>query len=114
MIAGVNVIAAATDEEATEQHRDVRRRRLERFLTVPRELTEEEAEQILSSPQGRQIAQMMHYTVAGTADRVKEYLDHFAAVAEADELMVVHPSPTLDQRLASLEILARAMDPVTT
>ena len=56
---------------------------------------------------------MMHYTAVGTGDSVKTYLDDFAQLASADELMVVHPSPTLEQRLASLEILAHAMDPVT-
>ena len=45
---------------------------------------------------------------------MRSYLDDFTELSTADELMVVLPSPTLDQRLASLEILAEAMDPVTT
>lgn len=106
VIAGVNVLAAPTQEEAEEQHRYVRRRRLERFLTVPRELTDEEADQILSSPQGAQIAQMMRYTAVGTGEQTREYLDEFVGLSDADELMVVHPSPTLEQRLTSLELLA--------
>ena len=114
VIAGVNVIAAPTRAEADDQHRYVRRRRLERFLTVPRELTEEEADSVLASPQGRQIDQMMQYTAVGDGGEVRDYLDRFVESCGADELMVVHPSPTLEQRLASLEILAGAMNPVTT
>ena len=106
VIAGVNVIAAPTQEEADEQHRYVRRRRLERFLTAPRELTDEEADAILASPQGAQIAQMMRHTAVGTGEQVNEYLAGFVELCGADELMIVHPSPTLEQRITSLELLA--------
>jgi luciferase family oxidoreductase group 1 len=104
VIAGVNVIAAPTEEDAAEQHRDVRRRRVERFLTAGRRLSDEEADTILESPQGRQIARMMQYTAVGTDEQVRAYLADFAASVDADELMTVHPSPTMAQRLASIEL----------
>lgn len=112
VIAGVNVIAADTADEAQTQHLDVARRRVARFLRVPRELTDDEADQLLASPQGRQIAQMMHYTAIGTADEVRRYLDDFARETQANELMVVHPSPTIGERLRSVDLLADALRPV--
>jgi luciferase family oxidoreductase group 1 len=112
-IAGVNVIAADTDDEALEQWETVRRYRIARFVAPGRDLSDEEADAILASPQGRQIAQMMHYSAVGTPDRVKAYLDEFAERAGVDELITAHASPTIDQRLRSVDLLADAMDPVT-
>ncbi len=106
VLAGVNVITADSEEDAAQQHRQVSRRRVARFLSVPRELTDDEADHVLDSPQGRQIAQMMHYTAAGTPELVAKYLDTFAREAEVDELMTVHPSLTLDERLRSIDLLA--------
>ncbi len=105
-IAAVNVIAAETDDEAQQQWETVRRWRIARFVTPGRDLTDDEADAILESPQGRQIAQMMHYSAIGTPDVVREYLAEFAALAGADELITAHSSPTIDQRLRSVDLLA--------
>jgi luciferase family oxidoreductase group 1 len=112
-IAGVNVIAADSDDDAQEQWTTVRRWRAARFVTPGRDLSDDEADGILASPQGQQIAQMMHYSAVGTPDRVAAYLDEFAQIAGADELITAHASPTIDQRLRSVDLLADAMDPVT-
>jgi len=106
VIAGVNVIASDTDADAQRQMLEVSRRRIARFTTTEKELTDEEADGLLRSPQGQQIAQMMHYTAAGTPELVATYLRNFASEVGADELMTVHPSPTVDQRLRSIELLA--------
>ncbi len=111
-IAGVNVIAADTDDEALEQWETVRRYRIARFVAPGRDLSDDEADAILASPQGQQIAQMMHYSAVGAPDRVKAYLDEFAERAGVDELITAHSSPTIDQRLRSVDLLADAMDPV--
>ncbi len=108
VIAGVNVIAADTDDDAQRQFREVARRRVGRMLRVPRELTADEAEQVLTSPQGQHIAQMMHYTTAGPPDAVHSYVQNFAKQAGADEVITVHPSPTIEQRLTSIDLLADA------
>lgn len=110
VIAGVNVLAADTEAEALEQHQTVRRRRVAHFFGRGRRLTNEEAEAILSSPQGRQIQEMMRYTVAGTPAQAVEYLEAFAAHADADELMIAHQSPTVETRLASVRLLAEASE----
>jgi luciferase family oxidoreductase group 1 len=112
-IAGVNVIAADTDDDARQQWTTVRRWRVARFVAPGRDLSDDEADAILASPQGQQIAQMMHYSAVGTPEHVAEYLDDFARIARADELITAHASPTIDQRLRSVDLLAEAMDPVT-
>jgi luciferase family oxidoreductase group 1 len=112
-IAAVNVIAADTDHEAQDQWTTVRRWRIARFVAPGRDLSDDEADAVLASPQGRQIAQMMHYSAVGTPDDVTAYLDEFAHRTGADELITAHASPTIDQRLRSVDLLADAMDPVT-
>jgi alkanesulfonate monooxygenase SsuD/methylene tetrahydromethanopterin reductase-like flavin-dependent oxidoreductase (luciferase family) len=51
---------------------------------------------------------MMHYSAIGTPDHVEAYLAEFASVAGADELITAHASPTIDQRLRSVDLLADA------
>ena len=106
VIAGVNVIVADTDDDAQRQFQEVGRARLARFVVPSRELSDDEADALLASPQGRQIAQMMHYSAVGTPESVKSYLDEFVAQADVDEVMTVHPSRTLEQRLHSIDLLA--------
>ncbi len=105
-IAGVNVSAAETDADAEAQRLAVTRKRVARFLRVPRELTDDEADELLASPQGQGIAQMTHYTAAGSPELVKRYLENLAQEADLDELITVHPSPTMQQRLHSIELTA--------
>ncbi len=112
-IAAVNVITADSDHEAQSQWETVRRYRVARFVAPGRDLTDDETDAILASPQGRQIAQMMHYSAVGTPETVKAYLDEFAELAGADELITAHASPTIEQRLRSVDLLADVMDPVT-
>lgn len=114
VIAGVNVIAADTDGDAQHQFREVSRRRVVRFLAIPGELTDDEADEVLASPRGQQIAQMMYYTAAGSPDVVHRYLEHFTEEATVDELITVHASLTIDQRLKSIDLLADVYDPVKT
>lgn len=112
VMAGVNVIAADSDEDAERQRLNVSRRRIARFVTPRRDLTDDEADAMLASPQGQQIAQMMHYTAAGTPDLVARYLRSFADEVGVDEIMTVHPSPTIAERLHSIDLLAGAVMPV--
>jgi len=108
VIAGVNVIAADTDAAAHDQLTTVRRARVARFLAPDRRLTDDQADAVLRSPQGRQLAEMMRYSAVGTAEVVKEYLENFAAHAVADELIIAHSGPTLGDRLRSVDLLADA------
>ena len=57
---------------------------------------------------------MMYYTAAGNPELVATYLDNFAREAGVDELMTVHPSPTADERLRSIDLLAEINARVTS
>ncbi|MCU1393078.1 MAG: alkane 1-monooxygenase [Ilumatobacteraceae bacterium] len=106
VMAAVNVIAADTHDEALEQQLVVSRFRVARFLGGNREFTDAEADSILASPQGRQVIQMMHYSAVGDPEEVGAYLDDFVGHADADELIVVLASPTLESRLHTLDLVA--------
>jgi alkanesulfonate monooxygenase SsuD/methylene tetrahydromethanopterin reductase-like flavin-dependent oxidoreductase (luciferase family) len=109
VIAGVNVLAAESDEEAREQLHATKKARVRSlFSRGGRRLTDDEAEQILESPQAVHVEQMMRYTAVGTPDVVRSFLDDFVVEADADELMVVHTAPGIALRLRSLELLAEA------
>ncbi len=108
VVAGVNVIAADTTDEAQEQLRVALRRRVSLMLGRGRRFTDEQADILLESPAGQQIRQMTTYTALGTPPEVKDYLDGFVAHADADELIVAGQSPSGPQRLRSFELLAEA------
>jgi alkanesulfonate monooxygenase SsuD/methylene tetrahydromethanopterin reductase-like flavin-dependent oxidoreductase (luciferase family) len=54
---------------------------------------------------------MLAYTAVGLPDQVASYLEGFAAGTGADELMTVHYSDSVPNRLRSVELLAGALDP---
>jgi luciferase family oxidoreductase group 1 len=111
VIAGVNVIAADSADDAQHQLVAVRRARAARMLTrSDRDLTDGEADALLQTPQGRHVEHMMQYTAAGTPPTVKEYLDGFAEHADADELIVVHASPGIEARLRSVDLLSEVAE----
>ena len=110
VMAGVNVICASSDDDAERRRIAVQRARIARFAAPRRELTEAEADALLDSPQGRQIAAMTHYTATGTLDSINRYLNNFASEIGIDELMTVHPGPTAAERIDSIERLTPAID----
>lgn len=110
VLAGVNVVAADTEADARRQLLITRRARLRRFIVRPGvEVSDEECDRILASPQGAQIDHMMKHQAVGTPDAVREQLEAFASFAHADELMVCHQSPSIEGRLRSVELTAEAM-----
>jgi luciferase family oxidoreductase group 1 len=109
VIAGVNVVAADTSESAQAQFLEARRNRVNWLFGKGRTFTAEEADTILESPAGRHIQQMTKYSAVGSPDEVREYLETFAKHADADELIVAHQSPTTEDRLRSVELLAESV-----
>ncbi len=107
VIAGLTVIAADTARDASDQLRAVQRARTRLLLAQGRPPRRPpEADLLLDSPAGQYLRQMMTYAAVGTPDEVHAYVEEFIAHAKADELMVIHPSPTLPARRRSLELLA--------
>jgi luciferase family oxidoreductase group 1 len=109
VIAGVNVMAANTEEEARAQL-ELRRRAFARsvFGRPGQELTEDDVDAILASHHAAMIDRMFTYTAFGPPADVKSYLETFVADTQADELMVVHQGDRTEVRLRSVELLAEA------
>src|SRR5690606_12792347 len=105
VMAGVNVIAAPSQEAADADHLATLRQRVSLILGMGRRtFTDEEADAILASPEGFHVRQMATYTAAGTIDRVRAYLDEFAQKAQADELIIALNSVSHAQRIQTLEL----------
>jgi luciferase family oxidoreductase group 1 len=110
VIAGLTVIAADSARHAEEQFRAVQRSRVRSLLARGQPLTDEEADLLLHSPAGEHVTQMLKYAAVGTRDVVHAAVAAFARHARADELITVHPAPSLDARLRSLELLAESAE----
>ena len=106
VLAGVNVVTAPSEDEARLMHRAVARSRISLFFGRGRTFTDDEADAVLESPQARPLQEMMRYTAVGTPTQTAAYLDAFAEHADADELIVAHQAPTLEQRLRSVGLVA--------
>jgi luciferase family oxidoreductase group 1 len=92
VMAGVNVVAADSADEAARRLRAVQRTRVKQFLRAgERTLTDDEADAVLDMPAGDQVRSMTRFTAAGTPDVVTRYLEDFAVRADADELIVMCP-----------------------
>lgn len=113
VIAGVNVIAAENEADAIGQFETTRRTRVRGMISrTPgaQQYTDEEIDAFLTTPGGQQIAAMMRYSAVGTPDTVRRFLEEFAASAHADELIVAHQSPLIEDRLRSVVLTAGAME----
>ncbi len=105
VIAGLNVIAADDLADARAQLSAVQRSRVKALLGRGKGWSDAQADAVLASPAGQGIAAMSTYTAMGTRAEVQAYVERFAEHARADELIVVHASPTLEARLRSVELL---------
>jgi luciferase family oxidoreductase group 1 len=109
VIAGANVIAADTQDDADAQFHRAKRARVRALARPGLQLTDEQADAVLASPEGAQIAHMVHYSAVGRPADVREYLEQFAKHADADELIVALQSPESDARLRSATLVASEM-----
>jgi len=109
-MAGVGVIAAADKAEADRQLEVTRRVRVKSLFktTGGGKLSEEEVDQILDSPRARAVDEMLTYSAIGTGAEAAAYLAGFQAKTGVEELITVHYSDSVDNRLRSIEILAEA------
>ena len=108
VIAAVNVIAADTDSDADAQFVASSRARVARFIGGDRAISPGEIDALVASPQGQQVLGMMRYRAVGTPAQVESQLAAFRAHADADELMLVLASPSIEARLRSAELVAPA------
>jgi luciferase family oxidoreductase group 1 len=112
VIAGVNVVAADSAEDAQRQFATTRRTLVRGLITRssgPANYTDEEIDEFLTTPNGRQLAAMLTYSAVGTPDEVAAYLTTFAEEAQADELIIAHQSTQIEDRVRSVELTASAL-----
>ena len=108
VIAGVNVTAGKTQDEANELFEKVCFNRVRTMVGRGRYLTDEQVEQIVATPQGQQVLDVLRYSAIGTKDDIRDYLTDFQELAAADELMISLQGTSRASTLQSLEILADA------
>ncbi|WP_152191305.1 LLM class flavin-dependent oxidoreductase [Georgenia satyanarayanai] len=108
VIAAYNVVAADRQEDAERQQQEVMRGRVALLLRPGTQYTDEQADALLASPQGRHLTQMMTYSAIGTPDVVRDKVTEFGEQTGADEIIVAHQGPTVEERLRSAELLAEA------
>ena len=108
VIAAYNVIATDDQAEAEAHMQQTMRSRVALLLRPGAEYTDEQADAMLASPQAQHLHQMMTYSAVGTPDVVRKQVSEFAEQTGADELMIAHQSPEVEQRLRSAELLAEA------
>jgi luciferase family oxidoreductase group 1 len=108
-MAGLNVIAADTEDDAQRQFLAAKRGRVSALFGRGRRFTDEEADAVLESDAGRSVENMVVYSAVGTPEDVKDYVEAFTKHADADELIVAHQSPSSVDRLRSVRLLADVM-----
>ncbi|HET8600429.1 MAG TPA: LLM class flavin-dependent oxidoreductase [Segeticoccus sp.] len=110
VIAGMNVFAADTEEQARDLHTAVLRANVRRLVARDQPLTDDEADAVLASPAGQHVRTMATYSAVGTVATVRGQVEDFVRHADADEVIVATNAPTHEERLRSYELLAKAMD----
>jgi len=118
VIAGVNVLAADTMDEAQAQLTAIRRARaISLYGRHPgvdvSDITDEQADQLLAAGLAAHVDEMLTFTAVGTGVDVRAYLSEFAERVAADELITAHYAPQIEARLRSVELTAEAMRLVT-
>jgi luciferase family oxidoreductase group 1 len=115
VIAGVNVIAADSRADAEAQLQAIRRIRAVGLFGRGRQFDgvdfEDAAGQLLAQGAAVHVDQMLTHTALGTPAEVGDHLEGFRKLADADELIVAHQSPTPEARLRSVALTAEALEP---
>ena len=108
VIAGVNVLAADTQEEAEEHFEQTRRRRARLLFGRGTPLTSADVDAVLASPAAQHVDDMLRCSAVGTASTVIKELTRFAGEAQADELILAGAAPAKAVKLRSFELVAEA------
>ncbi|MGP9745775.1 LLM class flavin-dependent oxidoreductase [Brachybacterium sp. AOP29-B2-41] len=108
VMAAYNVIAADDQADAERQQHEMMRSRVALLLQPGTEYTDEQADELLAAPQARHLHEMATYSAVGTPGTVRDQVTEFAEQTGADELIIAHQGPRVEQRLRSAELLAEA------
>ncbi|MCL8250606.1 LLM class flavin-dependent oxidoreductase [Aeromicrobium fastidiosum] len=108
LMAAFNVFTADDQASAERQQLEVARSRVALLVRPGTKYTDEQADEVLASPQGQHLREMMTYSAAGTPDIVVKHVEQFVDETGIDELIVTHQGSTVDQRLRSAELFAES------
>ncbi len=111
VIAGLNLVAAPTREQALAEFHVRKRAIAVALFGRGRTLSDELGEALLHSAAGQQVEQMLSCAAVGTPFEVQAYAEAFAIRARADELIFTLGSPTLEGRLRSLSAITEQDSP---
>jgi luciferase family oxidoreductase group 1 len=107
-MAGVNVVAADTDEEAQRLFTTVQQSFTSLLRGSPGKLQApiNNIEDYWRPAEKHQASRMLEYSIVGSAETVRRGLEEFVAVTKVDELMVVTSLYDHASRVRSYEIVA--------
>ncbi|WP_207426679.1 LLM class flavin-dependent oxidoreductase [Pedobacter sp. SYSU D00535] len=113
-IAGVNVFVADTDEEAERLFTTLIKMFIGVFTGVPQPLQppaemDADLKDALRHPG---LHQMLKYTFVGNKQTVKTQIQSFLDATKVDELIIVSPTYTLEDRLKSVRLFAEVMEEI--
>ncbi|MFE0654669.1 LLM class flavin-dependent oxidoreductase [Streptomyces sp. NPDC059534] len=103
VIAGINAAVSNTSTKASDQFDTYMRFEIEAARKEP---NKKEAEEPANSSIRDQLEKSLEFSAIGTPAEAADYLKNFASYADADELMIVHKSPTADAYIRSARLLA--------
>jgi luciferase family oxidoreductase group 1 len=109
VIAGVNVIAAETNDHAQANLQAARRAMAVGLFGRGEDLSDVEADLLLRRGGAQQVDQMFTYAAVGDGPEVASYLDRFRDHVGVDELITAHHAPSTEARLQSVTLTAEAM-----
>jgi luciferase family oxidoreductase group 1 len=114
VMAGLNVVAAETDEEARHLFTTIQQgfANIRRGRPGPYQPPVDDIEAYWSPSERAQASHMLRYAVVGSRDTVRAGLQEFVDLTAADELMVVSAVFDHEARVRSYEILAEVADDV--
>lgn len=109
LITAMNVVADESEAAAARQVEDVLRARVSLVLPPGTTITDEQADEILASPHGDRLRQMMSCTALGTGEQAAAQVAAFAERTGADEVIVSHPSLSAADRTRSVRLLGEQL-----
>ncbi|WP_193609028.1 LLM class flavin-dependent oxidoreductase [Nocardioides lijunqiniae] len=112
VIAGVNVVAADTTDQARENLQSARRSIAVTLFGRGESLSDMEADVLLRRGAAEHVDSMFTYAAVGDGREVGDYLERFRDHVGADELITAHQAPSTEARLRSVTLTAEAMESV--
>ena len=111
---GVNVIAADTDEEARRVFTSLQQAFLNLIRGMPRELPPPVDSIKWSLPEQSEVGRKLHYSIAGSPETVRRYIERLITQTNADELILTANIYDHPARLRSFQLAAEIMTQINS